>query len=564
MNARPSDKAMEALRLDFARDGVMAKESVIEALYGEACKGGYRPACGWKAWHPDTGADLTLATEVFAPLCARRDAMACVVVGWGFEAKAEEADSDSDRERAYVKAAKQYKVACDTAGRKGIAGCFELAQMRANGRGMPVSTQLAYDLHEWACSAGYGLSCVGLAHLMPQEFVPSVDESGAETYPTGSAAGLYRKACDLDVARGCFHLGTLAKDTWPLETRRAWFDGLCVSGANEACLALSDLHEGVTPEALEGRVDALTRGCALGGGEACYRLGKGNEHGEFGVPNISMAAASYKDGCNKGNGQACGAYGRLVADGVIGSDRSVAERYLEQGCAGGVVSSCVLLGDMYIQGEWVEKDSVRALKLLLPGCIDGELVFPRACKGIASLYSEGSGVTRNRVEAARYLGISCDMGDLESCYLQGEQYRQLRGDERYDDIALLAYKKACAGKVIEACVAGGLILEQGALKLRDAKASVGLYQQACDAGAASGCLALGSLLERGNGMDSDFPGARASYMRGMELGNVESQRRYARMLWHGLGGKKRRGQARRHYQDACMKGLSKACAGWRL
>ena len=91
-----------------------------------------------------------------------------------------------------------------------------------------------------------------------------------------------------------------------------------------------------------------------------------------------------------------------------------------------------------------------------------------------------------------------------------------------------------------------------------------MFQKACDAEASSGCLALGSLLERGNGMDSDFPGARAAFQRGMELGNVESQRRYARMLWHGIGGKKRRGQARRHYQDACMKGLSKACAGWRL
>ena len=39
-------------------------------------------------------------------------------------------------------------------------------------------------------------------------------------------------------------------------------------------------------------------------------------------------------------------------------------------------------------------------------------------------------------------------------------------------------------------------------------------------------------------MDSDFPGARAAFQRGMELGNVESQRRYARMLWHGIGGKK--------------------------
>ena len=319
---------------------------------------------------------------------------------------------------------------------------------------------LAYDLHEWTCNAGYGLSCVGLAHLMPQEFVPTVAEDGTESYSKGSAAALYRKACDLKVSRGCYHLGALAGDSWELEQRQKWFDELCTTGANEACLALSDLFTDATADAVKGRIDALKRGCLLGGGEACYRLGQGNENGDFGVPNISIAAESYKDGCAKCNGQACGSYGRLVADGVVGSDRGVAVEYLKRGCDADVVSSCVLLGDMYVVGEWVEKDSVRALKLLKPGCVDGEAVYPRACKGIASLYSEGSGVTRNRVEAARYLGISCDMGDLDSCFLQGEQYRQLRGDERYDDIALLAYKKACNGDVLQACVAGGIILER--------------------------------------------------------------------------------------------------------
>ena len=45
VNARPSDKAMEALRFDFVRDGVMADAGTVEALYNEACQG-YRPAVG--------------------------------------------------------------------------------------------------------------------------------------------------------------------------------------------------------------------------------------------------------------------------------------------------------------------------------------------------------------------------------------------------------------------------------------------------------------------------------------------------------------------------------------
>ena len=45
-------------------------------------------------------------------------------------------------------------------------------------------------------------------HLMPQEFVPTVAD-GTESYSKGSAAALYRKACDLKVSRGCYHLGAL-------------------------------------------------------------------------------------------------------------------------------------------------------------------------------------------------------------------------------------------------------------------------------------------------------------------------------------------------------------------
>ena len=203
----------------------------------------------------------------------------------------------------------------------------------------------------------------------------------------------------------------------------------------------------------------------------------------------------------------------MVADGQYGADRTMAATYLEKGCDGGLVTACVLLGQLYLDGEWVEKNAQKALKLLTPGCVDGEIVHPKACKGIAMLYSEGSGVTRNRVEAARYLGVACEMGDLESCFLQGEQFSRFRGDERYDDVALMAFSKACSGGLSKACISSGRILEQGSLKLRDNDASAKAYGKACEDGLSIGCLSLGSLLERGGGTNPDFENAREAFKK---------------------------------------------------
>ena len=137
---------MNALRLDFMRDGVRAEKSEIAGLYNEACQKGYRPACGWQAWRDEDGANLLLAGEIFTPLCSRKDALACVVKGWVHEHEAKREAEPKERDRAYVLAAKHYKIACDTAGLTGIAGCYELAEMRAKGMGMSISTQAAYDL----------------------------------------------------------------------------------------------------------------------------------------------------------------------------------------------------------------------------------------------------------------------------------------------------------------------------------------------------------------------------------------------------------------------------------
>ena len=566
INERASDQAMAALRLDFARDGVLKTGDDLIRLYNAACEQGYRPACGWRVWHEEADSRLDSAASVFSELCGPDDAMACVVWGWSFEEMGDRQEGDKERSRLYFRAAVLYKQACDTSGLTGIAGCYELARLRAVGKGMPVAVQAAYELFEWTCNAGYLMACVGLGDLMPQAltFVPDAD--GVDQIRAGTAADMYKRACDGGLERGCYHFGRLHSNKWSDAEKRKWFDDLCKRGDRDACLELAALYSVSTssPADTSLRMEALGRGCDLGGGEACFRVGLGHANGEYGPPNLDWAVEKFTHGCDLGSADACANLGQLISSGKAGGDRSVALPYLEKGCTGGVVASCVQLGSLYLNGDGIEVDSARARELLSIGCDDDGIVLPAACKGLARIFGEGRGFPRDRVEAARFLGISCERGDLDACYRQGEQLYDFSSDGRYDDVAHGAYRMACDGGITPACVKAGLLREHGAARIRDVNVASEYYDKACGLGLASGCLYLGSVKERGAEGLVDFEAARSAFERGRGLGDLEAQRQVARMMWYGLGGKRQRGAARKLYRDACQKGNSRACAGWRM
>ena len=88
-----------------------------------------------------------------------------------------------------------------------------------------------------------------------------------------------------------------------------------------------------------------------------------------------------------------------------------------------------------------------------------------------------------------------------------------------------------------------------------------LYGKACDQGSGAGCHGKGKMLELGANGTPDLIGARAAYVRGTELGSVDAMREQARMLWNGLGGTKKRRDARKLASEACQQGDVVACRG---
>src|SRR5262249_19402695 len=100
--------------------------------------------------------------------------------------------------------------------------------------------------------------------------------------------------------------------------------------------------------------------------------------------------------------------------------------------------------------------------------------------------------------ALEALKKSCDKGAFADCFKLATQYARGEGAPRDLDKASGFYKKACEGKVAQACFDFAALLRGGAEKVKkDVPRAVLLYEQACDGGVAQGCAVLGEMYESG-------------------------------------------------------------------
>lgn len=83
-------------------------------------------------------------------------------------------------------------------------------------------------------------------------------------------------------------------------------------------------------------------------------------------------------------------------------------------CEGGNALACGLLGSKYRKGEGVERDFVKAKKLLKQACHDE---FSNACFEIAAMYATGEGGRISKPKVHEYLEEACDLGHRDACFV---------------------------------------------------------------------------------------------------------------------------------------------------
>ncbi len=535
----PRDRAMEALRLEFRRDGVGATRATLDESFRAACTEGYLPVCDPARWRPDDRSTFASLEAVFAPPCAKGDPTACTVMGWIADAAARAA-APTEQASLYRQAARMWKGACDV--QKFAPACHEYAGQLYEQRGVKAESAAAIARWERSCSAGYGPSCTTLAVLHTA--------GGRSGKPDVKKALSYaEKACDGGDVAGCAARDALVPPADPLAAASA----LCDRGLLASCRAAiqTDLDK-ITNRDDDYRT--LGRMCDLGAGDACGMAGR-----------IAIAGADadgafdrFAMGCRQDHADSCVRLAQATdADPTAVLRQPDAFRiacFLAESD-----QACTTWGSAMVEGT-IPRDGPAARRALERAC--EETTGGGACAALALGFEAGRVGERDRTLAARYYGWACAQDAFESCERRGDLLIEAVGVRRDDDVALASFSRACEGGRPSGCYKAGRVLDLGTDIDRNRIQALELYRRGCAGGVADACYSLGRLHEEAEEeVKPDYGAAREAYELAVSGGSLEARSALCRLLWNGLGGPQKRVRARDLAAEACQRGDRRACQG---
>jgi len=172
---------------------------------------------------------------------------------------------------------------------------------------------------------------------------------------------------------------------------------------------------------------------------------------------------------------------------------------LDKKCNGGDLEACRSLAVMYAEGTGVSPDPPRATSLFRQACNGGNLP---ACNHLALALAEGMGVERQPQKAVEVYQRACDGGYKLACRNLGLMLRDGRGIAADSTRAEALLDKACKGGVPLACTAAGDLDAARAIKGGAAryKEMIAHYKQGCEAGDPTACRQLGVAYLDGKGV----------------------------------------------------------------
>ena len=203
----------------------------------------------------------------------------------------------------------------------------------------------------------------------------------------------------------------------------ACFSYFTVGGA----LAASDYETGKKARANQDFVSAakaFRRGVAKGDKKSANALGEMYVLG-LGVEKDAVTACKlFLKGAKLGDPMAQHNYAVCSAKGKTGKPNPAeAVKWYDKAMAGGYKPAFCALGDLYVSGTGVAKDTKRGFDLCLKGARAGET---KAAARVGELYLAGIGTAQNLKEAFKWLKKAGDKQDPSATYNLGLMH--LRGD----------------------------------------------------------------------------------------------------------------------------------------
>ncbi|WQU72793.1 sel1 repeat family protein [Helicobacter pylori] len=97
---------------------------------------------------------------------------------------------------------------------------------------------------------------------------------------------------------------------------------------------------------------------------------------------------------------------------IEAKDYIQAKKYFEKACDLKYGGGCGALGDLYENGQGVEKDLIKAAYFYSKAC---DLKEGMGCGNLGVLYYNGDGVKRDSKKADQYFSKACKLGNQEAC-----------------------------------------------------------------------------------------------------------------------------------------------------
>jgi TPR repeat protein len=190
------------------------------------------------------------------------------------------------------------------------------------------------------------------------------------------------------------------------------------------------------------------KGCDLGDGDGCRRLGLTEFEGQGTPKDEAKAVELFKKGCELSSLRACRDAAGLLIDRTP-SDVQGAMPITEKLCNAKYPEGCFLLAEMLYE---LKKDYPRALTSFDAECQDTKSRFRGAgCNFAGAITNDGDGMPKDVKRGMAYFTKACDYDDANGCKNAANHYQKGTGVPRDAKKASELFAKACKLGKKEAC-----------------------------------------------------------------------------------------------------------------
>lgn len=386
--------------LYLAGDGVPMDQRKAAGILQQECQRGHIPACSTLGMMYDKGLgvskDAAKSLELYRSSCDGGAPKACYEFGNKFWPR----DEDEDEEGANPEIALEYfQKAC----LGGFAlGCKAVGIAYFDGTGVAADHKRAIQYYEAACHRGAGDACHELGYIF--EWGDKVAQDSSQ------AIRFYEAGCDYGNPPSCNEMAHYYLEGDGVEknadTARSHFSKACIGGEADACYQLGLMQArgtgGYKDESLAVR--NLEKACKWQRFEACVALDFYHRYRAFRPESFGETERLLLEACHKGNMHGCYDLAELYRQEETWELDPQIFVLVQKACDGGVNEACVDVGTAYVDGQGVDPDVPKGVRLLEDACRHRN---GRACYSLGIRYRDGFGVPEDQFKAVLLFDDAC-------------------------------------------------------------------------------------------------------------------------------------------------------------